>query len=90
EVRREWAPVLALGFLTEGHRRTLAQAAVQYLLGVPGVVGVVVPLTDPAAAVAIGGALSAPPLSDEDRARIDGARSRVDGSRRTSRDPAPK
>lgn len=40
-------PVVSLGFLTQGTGRTLRQAALAYLRGVPGVVGVLVPTRTP-------------------------------------------
>jgi aryl-alcohol dehydrogenase-like predicted oxidoreductase len=43
----EFDPVLRLGFLTEGHRRTLAQAAVRFVLAWPWVVTATVPSPPP-------------------------------------------
>ncbi len=43
-LQEEVAPVLELGFLTDGRRRTLAQAALQYVAGLPGVASVLVPV----------------------------------------------
>lgn len=43
-LQEELAPVLALGFLTAGRPRTLAQAALAYIAGVRGVACVLVPL----------------------------------------------
>ncbi len=47
ELQAEFAPVLALGFLTEHRGRTLAQAAVQYLLTKPWVETVFLPALPP-------------------------------------------
>jgi aldo/keto reductase family protein len=69
-VRRAWAPVLGLGFLTSGRARSLPQAALQYVLGTPGVAGVLVPAPEPSALVEAGAALRLPPVGPGDRARI--------------------
>lgn len=42
-LHREFEPVLRLGFLTRERHRTLAQAAIRYLLDRPGVVSVLLP-----------------------------------------------
>jgi len=47
EMHREFDPVLRLGFLTAGRRRTLAQAAVRFVLTWPWVATCVVPLPSP-------------------------------------------
>ncbi len=85
EVRGTWAPVLALGFLTERRERTLPQAALQYVLGTPGVLAVLVPAADPAALLESSAALTRIGLSRDERARIDGLRRRGEASPRTSR-----
>ena len=69
-VRRAWAPVLALGFLTEGHQRSLSQAALQYVLGTPGVAAVLVPAADPSELMEAAVSLQRPDLSAADRARV--------------------
>ncbi len=43
DLHAEFDPVLRLGFLTEGRRRTLAQASIQFALSFPWVATVVVP-----------------------------------------------
>ena len=69
-LRRQLAPVLALGFLTEGGRRTLPQAALDFAAGAPGVVSVLVPVRQPldlrAAAEGWGNAA----LSEQERTRV--------------------
>lgn len=74
DVRRlhsEFDPVLSLGFLTEGRRRTMAQAALHFVLGWPWVVTAVVPLPDPHRMDEILGFAASPPLSDEEKRRLD-------------------
>lgn len=58
----EFDPVLRLGFLTRGRRRTLAQAALLFLFRWPWVATVVVPLPQPERWEEIVGATSASPL----------------------------
>jgi len=58
----EFDPVLRLGFLTRGHRRTLAQAALLFLFRWPWVSSVLVPLPRPERWEEVLGASSAPPL----------------------------
>ncbi len=70
ELEQEFAPVLALGYLTEGRRRTLTQAAIQYALGWPGVCCVLVPLPPPERLDEVLAAESTPPLSEEELARL--------------------
>lgn len=70
ELEQEFAPVLSLGFLTEGRKRTLAQAAIQYVLRRPWVCSVLVPLPAPERLAEVLAAESAPPLSDEELARL--------------------
>jgi Aldo/keto reductase family len=84
EVRRTWAPVLALGFLTEGRRRKLPQAALQYVLGQPGIEGVVVPAIDPTALSEVVPSRDVPELSRGERQRVDELRSTPAGSPRPS------
>jgi aryl-alcohol dehydrogenase-like predicted oxidoreductase len=66
----EFDPILGLGFLTEGRRRTLAQAAVQFLTLRPWVSTVLVPLPRPERWEEILGAASAPPLDPAEMARL--------------------
>lgn len=63
----EFDPVLRLGFLTEDRRRTLAQAALQFVLGWPWVVTAVIPLPEPGRFEELLGWDAVPHLSDEDR-----------------------
>ncbi len=70
ELEQEFAPVLALGFLTEGHRRTLAQAAIRYALRWPWVCSVLVPLPAPERLAEILSAESVPPISDQELERL--------------------
>jgi aryl-alcohol dehydrogenase-like predicted oxidoreductase len=69
-LRREFEPVLRLGFLTEGGRRTLAQAALRFVLRWPWVVTCVIPLPPPERFEEILGFGSAPEISDEELARL--------------------
>jgi hypothetical protein len=85
-VRRTWAPVLALGFLTSGRVRTLPQAALQYVLGTPGVAAVLVPAPEPGALVEAGAALRLPSIDPADRARVAGIRGVRSDSPRTVAD----
>lgn len=75
-LRAEFAPVLRLGFLTTRHRRSLAQAAVQYFLSKEWVAAVIVPMPRPERLDEILAASGAPPLTAEeiDRIEHDGAR----------------
>jgi Aldo/keto reductase family len=70
ELEQEFAPVLSLGFLTAGRKRTLAQAAIQYVLRRPWVCSVLVPLPAPERLAEVLAAESAPALSDEEIARL--------------------
>jgi hypothetical protein len=84
-VRSEWGPVISLGFLTEGGRRTLGQAALQFVLGTPGVVGVLTDAPDAAELSEIGRLRDLPPLGEEARRRVE---QRMTGSGRGSPDGA--
>jgi len=66
----EFDPILRLGFLTEGRRRTLAQAALHYVLRWPWVVTCVIPLPAPERFDEILGYGMAPPLSDDELERL--------------------
>jgi len=73
DVRRlhqEFDPVLRLGFLTEGHRRTLAQAALQYILHWSWVATAVVPVPVPERLEELLAYASKPPITPEEFARI--------------------
>ena len=73
DVRRlheEFDPVLRLGFLTEGRRRTLGQGALQFVLAWPWVVTTVVPLPSPERFDELLGYAARPPLTEEEMERI--------------------
>jgi len=73
DVRRlheEFDPILRLGFLTAGHRRTLAQAALQFVLAQPWVATAVIPLPDPERFDEVLGYGSCPPLSSDDLSQL--------------------
>ncbi len=73
ELEQEFAPVLSLGYLTQGRGRTLAQASLQYVLRRPWVLSALVPLPAPERLAEILGAEGTPALTDDEMARIDGA-----------------
>lgn len=73
ELREEFAPVLRLGFLTQGHKRTLAVAALRYLLQRSETLSVLVPLPSPERWEEIFSAPSAAALDPEELARLEGA-----------------
>ena len=70
QLHREFDPVLRLGFLTAGRRRTLAQAALQFVLHWPWVASVVVPLPTPERFEEVLGFSTAPPISSDELAQI--------------------
>jgi len=70
-LRADFEPVLALGFLTKSRRRTLAQAALRFVLGWPWVVTSVIPLPTPERFEEILGFESSPPFTDDERAALD-------------------
>jgi aryl-alcohol dehydrogenase-like predicted oxidoreductase len=70
ELRREFDPVLRLGFLTEGRKRTLAQASLQFAIRWPWVSSAIVPLPSPERLDELVGAESASPLSEAELNRI--------------------
>ena len=72
ELREEFAPVLLLGFLTRARTRTLAQAAVRYLLQCPGPLSVLLPPPAPDRWEEVMGVLGTPPLDKEELARLEG------------------
>lgn len=69
-LHEEFDPLLRFGFLTEGRRRTLAQAALQFALSFGWVVTAVVPLPDPERLDELLGAGSRPLLSHDDLERL--------------------
>lgn len=66
----EFDPILRLGFLTTGHRRTLAQAALQFALAWSRVITAVIPLPDPERFDEVLGFGSRPPLTDDELAQL--------------------
>jgi aryl-alcohol dehydrogenase-like predicted oxidoreductase len=70
ELEREFAPVLSLGFLTEGRRRTLGQAALRFVLQFPWVACALVPLPAPERLDEIARTESTPPLTEGELGRI--------------------
>jgi aryl-alcohol dehydrogenase-like predicted oxidoreductase len=69
-LRQRFAPVLRFGFLPVARRRTLAQASLLYLLSIPRVVSVIVPLDSPEG-LAQGLALpEVPRLTAEEREKV--------------------
>ena len=69
-LHEEFDPVVRLGFLTEGQSRTLAQAALQFVLRWPWVLTTVVPLPSPERFEELFGYRHRPPLSDDDLRRV--------------------
>ncbi len=69
-LRAELAPVTELGFLTRDRARTLGQAAIQFALGIPGVLAVVVPIADPSRLPEWTAWNERPGLTPEDRRRV--------------------
>ncbi len=74
----QYEPVLRLSFLTVGRRRTLAQAAVRFLEGCPGVLSVVAPFPSAERAEELLRSLDTPALAPEERARLSKTRDRTD------------
>ncbi|MGA8302320.1 MAG: aldo/keto reductase [Thermoplasmata archaeon] len=70
ELQREFDPVLRLGFLTEGRRRTLAQAALRFVLHWPWVCSCIVPIPSPERMDELTLTESTPPLSEGEVDRI--------------------
>lgn len=75
EVAQRFAPVARLGFLTEGHRRTLPEAAVRFLVDLPGVVSVACRFRDPREIDALDRLSDVPRLSPDEERRVYGASS---------------
>jgi aryl-alcohol dehydrogenase-like predicted oxidoreductase len=70
ELRREFDPVLRLGFLTEGKQRTLAQASLKFVLRWPWVSSALVPLPAPERLDELLAAELVPDLTETDVERI--------------------
>jgi aryl-alcohol dehydrogenase-like predicted oxidoreductase len=83
-LRAEFEPVLQLGFLSAGARRTLPQSALQYLLARGWVTSVIVPLPRPERWGDVFGAPAAPPLTAAEIARVDGEAARGSSAGRSS------
>jgi aryl-alcohol dehydrogenase-like predicted oxidoreductase len=71
DLEAEFAPVARLGFLALPHRRTLAQAALRFLVSRPWVATIVVPLPPPERWAEILGFRDSPPLTAAEHARIE-------------------
>ncbi len=69
-LRKELLPVTQLGFLTRDRSRTLAQAAIQFVLGLPDVLAAVVPISDPSRLEEWTHAEARPPLTRSDREEV--------------------
>ncbi len=72
ELEAEFAPVARLGFLARPGERTLAQAALHYVLDHPWVVTAVLPFPAPDRWEEIVGFRRSPPLTDDEKARLEG------------------
>lgn len=70
QLHEEFDPMLRLGFLTEGRRRTLAQAALLFVLSRPRVLTTVVPLPEPERLDEVLGFAAAPPLRPDELDRL--------------------
>jgi aryl-alcohol dehydrogenase-like predicted oxidoreductase len=66
----EFDPILRLGFLTEGRRRTLAQAALRFVLTWRWVASAVIPLPEPERFEEVLGFGATPEFSEEERRRL--------------------
>ncbi len=71
ELATDLEAISGFAFLAIPRRRTLAQAALRYLTGVPWVATVVIPLPAPERWDEIVGFEASPPLTDEERERVD-------------------
>jgi aryl-alcohol dehydrogenase-like predicted oxidoreductase len=69
-LRREFAPVLELDFLTEGGRRTLAQASLGFVLRWPWTCATIVPLPSPERLNDLLAADQAPAITDAEADRV--------------------
>jgi len=70
DLHAEFDPILRLGFLTEGHRRTLAQAALQFALHWEWVATITIPMPTPEQLESVLLAETVPPLTSEEIARV--------------------
>ena len=70
-LRTEFSPVLRLGYLSTGNRRTLAQSALQYLLPRSWVTSILVPLPRPERWEDVFGAAKTAPLSVEELLQVE-------------------
>jgi aryl-alcohol dehydrogenase-like predicted oxidoreductase len=70
ELEREFAPVLSLGFLTDGRRRTLAQASLRFVLRALWVCSAIVPMPAPERLDEVLRAESVPELTDDEVERL--------------------
>lgn len=71
-VRDAFEPVRRLAFLTTDGRRTLPAAALQFLWGTPGISATLVRPKDPAELATMLSARASVPLTDGERARVEG------------------
>lgn len=69
-LHEEFDPILRLGFLTAAHRRTLAQAALQFALAWPWVTTAVIPLPTPENLDSVLEFGSRPPLTGDELCRL--------------------
>ena len=69
-LRTSWEAISRLGFLTREKRRTLGQAALQFVLDAPGVISALVPIHDPTRLAEWRAALDRPPLTEEERVEL--------------------
>jgi len=70
DLQEAFEPVLRFGFLTEKRRRTMAQAALRFVLGWPWVVTASVPMPSPERFEEILGYAASPPLERAELARV--------------------
>jgi len=70
ELEAEFEPVARLGFLARPRQRTLAQAALHFVLGHPWVVSACIPAPAPERWTEIVGFATSPPLDDQDKVRL--------------------
>ncbi len=70
-LRAELEPITRLGFLTQNRQRTLAQAALQFVLQTGGVEAAILPLSDPRRIEEWTRALERPALSPEEQTRVE-------------------
>jgi hypothetical protein len=70
ELSTRLGPVTRLGFLTEGRRRSLAQAAVRFVLGLPGVVSACCVQPSPRILAELAAIDKVPPLSEAELERV--------------------